>query len=153
LGAVGPHPTQLLNTTSCVEEFARRQRPDFRLYLAGYMTMGSVIYFLIGGASLYPRVLLPGVAALALLCYRAWHCAAPVCPNCRQNIKVCAPVYCHVCGEQLAQRRCGQCGVDNSTTGLLFSSLGTGNFRWIRYCPGCGVRLDRRIRRWRAGLL
>jgi predicted amidophosphoribosyltransferase len=88
------------------------------------------------------------VAMFALFCWAAWHRASPICPNCRRNIRTCPAAYCQVCGAPLNRKRCDQCCVDESFGGLLFSYANIGNLRWIVHCPGCGVLLETKTRRW-----
>jgi hypothetical protein len=51
----------------------------------------------------------------------------------------------------LRHRRCEHCEVDNSWTSWFRPYAKAGNFRWITYCPACGVHLDSKLSRWRAG--
>jgi hypothetical protein len=145
-------PLERLRRTSCAEEFRHRQRPTFWLYVVGY----GFMLFIAALASiklhlLPPSLLLLLLGFLAFDCYWAWHRASPVCPNCRQNIRYCASVFCHRCGQPLSHKRCEACGVDNSWTSFLRPYRTGGGFGWIIFCPGCGVHLDSKVFRWRAG--
>lgn len=144
-----PHP--LLRGTSCAEEFARRPRPEFWLYVAGYVVLMVSCGLIVGSAGLSTPVLVIAAGVFVLLCYRAWNSATPLCPHCKQNIRTCTALYCHLCGKPMAHGACAECGVNNSTTGILLAHAHIGNLRWIRHCPGCGTELDTRVRRWRFG--
>jgi hypothetical protein len=63
---------------------------------------------------------------------------------------VCLQEFCHICGKRMYEGRCNDCDVDNTWTSW-FRPYRSGSFRWITYCPGCGVELDTSVRRWRAG--
>ena len=142
---------ELLNRVSCAEEFKHRDRPAFWLYLVGYsLTMLTVVFLAINLGGVPPTAMLIMLGFLSLLCLRAWHCASPVCPNCKQNIRYCSATFCHVCGQPLSHGRCERCGVDNSWTSF-FRPYSSGSFRWITHCPGCGVLLDSKVSRWRSG--
>ncbi len=145
-------PEQLLRRVSCVEEFRHRDRPSFWLYLAGYGFLLFMVGYVPFRFGFMPPALLVMMAVLfAFSCVRAWFCASPTCPNCHQDIRLCSPVYCHVCGKPLRNGRCATCAVDYTWTGFLNYYKGTGNLSWIAYCPGCGVRLDSKVLRWRPG--
>jgi hypothetical protein len=142
----------LLRRVSCAEEFRRRDRPVFWLYVVGYGFLSLTTVFLstnLGG--LAPEALLVMVGFCAWSCFRAWHRASPICPNCKQNIRYCAAAFCHLCGQSLIHQRCEGCGVDNSWMRVFRPYAKAGSFRWIVYCPGCGVCLDSKVPRWRAG--
>ena len=142
----------LLRRVSCAEEFRRRDRPAFWLYVVGYGFLLFTMAFLsINLGALPPATLLVMLGFCALLCFREWHRASPICPNCRQNIRFCAAAFCHVCGKPLANGRCEGCGVSNSWRALFRPYAKTGSFGWVAYCPGCGVCLDSKVSRWRAG--
>jgi len=146
-------PENLLRGVSCAEEFRQRRRPDFWLYLVGYGVALFFVAFLfmkLGGAE-SSGVLLVMTAFYAALSYRAWHRASPICPNCRANIRFCAAGFCHLCGKALSHKTCAACGVDNSWTSFVRPYANLGNFRWIKYCPGCGAQLDSKVPRWRFG--
>jgi hypothetical protein len=143
-------PEDLLRRDSCVEQFKHRDRPAFWLYVVGYAVMFLAIGFVPVKLRLMPSgTLLVMTALFAFLCLRAWHIASPECPNCKQNIRMCAAHYCHVCGQPLKNQRCAACGVDYSWTGFMRPYSKSGNFQWIKFCPGCGVRLDAKVGRWR----
>src|ERR1035441_7293661 len=144
----------LLRRVSCAEEFRRRDRPDFWLYLVGYGCLQFTMAFLsINLGALPAATLLVMLGFCALLCFREWHRASPICPNCGQNIRFCTAAFCHVCGKPLANGRCEGCGVGNSWTSLFRPYAKAGSLRWIAYCPGCGVCLDSKVCRWRAGVV
>jgi len=131
------------------EEFRCRKRKGFWLYVVGYsLTLAPVgfISAVLGGIPLVAW--LPLIGFLALACCSAWWRAAPVCPNCHQNIRICPAVHCHLCGELLRGKRCLRCEVDHSWTGW-FRPFDNGLARSITYCPSCGVHLDSWVRRWR----
>jgi ankyrin repeat protein len=142
----------LLQRTSFVEEFRRRDRPDFWLYLLGYSFTALTfvaISRITGAIPLSAGLILAGF--LTFSCFMAWRRASPICPNCKQNIRVCAASHCHRCGNPLQAKRCAACSVDYSWTGWLSAYTNRGNSGWITYCPGCGVELDSWITRWRLG--
>lgn len=146
-------PEQLVRQVSCVEEFKRRDRPAFWLYVTGYgFTLCVCAFIAIQLNALTPTLSLLTITLFVGPCYMAWHRASPICPNCGQNIRYCATSFCHVCGGALKQGRCAECGVDESWKGTFFrrSRLG-GNYRWIKFCPGCGVELGSKVARWLAG--
>jgi hypothetical protein len=145
-------PQDLLRRASCAEEFRRRDRPVFWLYMVGYgfLLLTSAFLWINLGARV-PEALLVMLVFAAWMCFRAWQTASPICPNCRQNIRYCATAFCHLCGQPLIHRRCEACGVDNSWMGFFRSYTQAGNLRWIAYCPGCGVCLDSKVSRWRPG--
>lgn len=70
----------------------------------------------------------------------------PICPRCHENVTTCAAVYCFVCGRRIRQQRCGRCGTNESSWGLLEASRVDGP---ISYCPSCGVRIHSPLTRWR----
>jgi hypothetical protein len=145
-------PEELLQGISCAEEFRRRPRPDFWLYAVGYgFTLFITAFLFIKMGGIEPSALLIMTAFMAALTYRAWHRASPICPDCHENIRFCAAAFCHVCGKPLSHKRCEGCAVDNSWISFLRPYGSQGNFRWIAYCPGCGVELDSKVPRWRAG--
>lgn len=144
-------PEDLLRQASCAEEFKRRARPDFWIYVIGYSLFAVLSGFFVATLELPQAVLWAGTGVFTLFCYSAWQTATPICPNCKQNIKICATVYCHVCGKPLGRKRCEQCAVNHSWASLFFPYANIGNLRWIRYCPACGVWLDTRVNRWNAG--
>jgi hypothetical protein len=145
-------PEDMLRHVSCVEEFRHRDRPAFWIYLVGYaMTFSILVFIPLKLNVLPPDILLLMTIVFIILCFLAWHRASPVCPGCKQNITFCAPGYCHVCGQLLKNGRCEDCGVSSSWTSWFRPVSNGGNFRWISYCPGCGVRLDAKITRWRPG--
>ena len=145
-------PQELLRHVSCVDDFRRRARPTFWLYVGAY----GFLFGLCGLLAVQVNVLSPGVLLLTislfvLACALAWHRTSPICPNCRQNIRYCAAGFCHVCGAPLRYGRCSECGVDESWKGfLLRRSRLRGNYRWIKFCPGCGVELGSKVVRWLA---
>jgi Ankyrin repeats (3 copies)/Ankyrin repeats (many copies) len=143
-------PRHLLEETSCAAVFKQRGRPSFWLYLIGYLALAAVAAVLLASSQFASLIALAG---LGLLCYRTWECATPVCPNCKQDIRRCTPVYCHVCGAALQSAYCARCSTDYSWTALFFPRVNAGSFRRISYCPGCGVWLDTKVTRWRAGSL
>jgi len=144
-------PEDLLRRVSCAEEFGHRDRPTFWLYLVGYGFSFFVLTYIPFQLGVMPPAGLLLIGGMfAFLCLRAWYYASPVCPNCHQNIRLCTPVFCHVCGQSLKYKRCQGCGVDHAWTGFLRPYSGTGNFRWITYCPGCGGQLDSKVVRWRS---
>jgi len=143
-------PETLLRRVSCIEEFRHRARPTFAFYVVGYaITFFAMTFLPFKFKLLPPEILLLMTAAFALLCFRAWHYASPICPNCKQNIRICALAHCHVCGQSLRNQRCEGCDVDNSWTSIFRPYSNKGNFRWITFCPGCGVRVDAKVARWR----
>src|SRR5262249_39284683 len=84
-------PEELLRRVSCVEDFRTRDRPAFWLYVVGYALSFFLIAFLFFKLNLLPpEVLLLMTTAFAILCFGAWHFASPICPNCKQNIRICA---------------------------------------------------------------
>ncbi len=143
-------PETLLRRVSCASEFRHRDRPAFWLYVTGYALFFLTLFIVPWRMRLFP----PGAALFVaggffVLCLRAWIYASPICPNCKQNIILCPAEYCHVCGEPLKHGRCLGCGVDDSWTSFLNPYAGAGNYRWMTFCPGCGVRLDSKIMRRR----
>ena len=141
-------PEDLLRRDSSAEQFKYRDRPAFWLYVVGY----AVFFFAIGFVALKLRMmpsagLLAMTTLFAFLCFRAWHIASPVCPNCKHNIRLCVRQYCQLCGQPLKNQRCNGCGVDYSWTAFLPPNSRRGNFGWIKFCPGCGVRLDAKVGR------
>lgn len=144
-------PEALLRRVSCAEEFRHRDRPDFWLYAVGYGLMLFLVSFVsFNLGALPPAAFLVMVGFFVLLGVRAWFRASPMCPNCRQNIRVCAASFCHLCGQPLLHQRCEGCGVDYSWTRIFRPYAKPGDFGWITYCPGCGVCLDSKVSRWRA---
>ncbi len=144
-------PEELLRRVSCAEEFRHRDRPDFWLYVVGFSLALLVLVFLWNALGVgAPGASLIFLGFFAFLGYQAWQRASPICPNCKQNIRFCAPVFCHVCGQPLRNQRCESCEVDNSWTSFFRPYSNAGNFRWITYCPGCGVHLDAKVPRWQA---
>lgn len=147
-----------LRRISCASEFKHRKRHTW-LYVTGFIitlfmwwTANLVIGHMLGG-SLYDKgfsAWLVLTAWLVYLWFKVWRRAAPICPNCKQNIRACPAEYCHVCGKPLGHKRCTECGVDHSWTGW-FQPYSNGIDASITYCPGCGVELDTCIRRGRAG--
>ena len=130
------------------EQFRCRRRTGFWLYAVGYSLFLVPCVFIsavVGGIPLLAW--LPMIGVMALFCCAAWWRAAPLCPSCHQNIRVCPAVHCHLCGEPLHGGRCLRCEVDHSWTGW-FRPFDNGLARWITYCPGCGVHLDSWVRRW-----
>jgi len=145
-------PSQLVRQISCASEFSQRDRSGFWLYFVGYTVMFFAITYLPIKVNLLPPAsLLLFTAMFVFLCFRAWHLASPICPNCHHNIRVCAATFCHACGQPLRGGRCEGCGVLNSSAGFLPRFSSGGDSRWITYCPGCGVRLDAKMPRWRPG--
>ena len=142
----------LLRRVSCAEEFRHRDRPAFWLYMVGYgflLLPAAFIFTKLGAPA--PEAMLVMLGFSAWGCFRAWHRASPICPNCRQNIRICSAAFCHLCGQPLIHRRCEGCGLDNNWPGFTRSYTKAWSFRWIAYCPGCGVQLDSKVSRWRAG--
>lgn len=147
-------PAQLVRRASCAEEFRHRDRPDFYLYLVGYgLLLAIFVYSLNATGGLSPMVLVILASFFIFACLMAWRRATPICPNCKQNIRICTPVFCHVCGKPLRTDRCAECGVDHSWSSFVIPYAKTGNYRAISYCPNCGAWLDAKIGRWRAGRL
>lgn len=163
-----PSPQDLLRRVSCVEEFKHRPRPYFWLSFAGcaflYAALALVLVKAFGDITrsqfsiVRPRIssrpwspvfYLLAAATFGFTCFQAWRRSSPLCPNCKQNIRLCAAEFCHVCGERLNHGRCSQCGVDSTWTGLLRPYSNPGRWRFITFCPGCGVRLETRIARSR----
>ncbi len=143
---------ELLRRVSWAEEFSYRARPAFWLFVAGDAFMLLVVAFFSFDLDLLPPpFVLIMLGFVSLHCYLAWHRASPVCPNCKQNIRLCPTVYCHVCGQPLNHKRCAACRVDNTWTSCFGRYGSAGNLQWITFCPGCGVHLDSKVRRWRAG--
>ncbi len=160
-------PEDLLDRLSYAEVFRRRPRPAFWLYAVGYgfplFTLG-VMSAAVSGLPLSGWLGVNSLTTLfrsapvwlamnglvGLLLFAAWRRAAPICPKCRQNIRTCPATQCHVCGRLLVRGRCALCEVDHSWTGW-FRPYSGGRLKWITYCPGCGVQLDSKIRRWQAG--
>jgi ankyrin repeat protein len=145
-------PEMLLQRASFAEEFRRRDRPAFWLYVLGYSFIALTfvaISRITGAMPLSAGLIFAGF--LVCSCFMSWRRASPICPNCKQNIRVCATSYCHRCGNPLQAKRCAECSVDYSWTGWLSAYTNRGNSCWIRYCPGCGVELDSWITRWRLG--
>jgi len=145
-----------LHRLSCASEFKYRKRPAW-LYLTGGAVTTSVwfgLLFTIGRVAPINGEVVAAwlflVVVNTLTWHRMWQRAIPVCPNCRQNIRTCPADYCHVCGRLLRHKRCADCGVDNSWIGWLQPGS-NGSFRWIQFCPGCGVELNTSIPRWWAG--
>jgi ankyrin repeat protein len=150
--ALRPRPSDLIRAVSSAEAFRRRDRPDFWVYVAAYLVVACGLALLaqrLGG--LPPLAILPAGGLLALFCLAAWRRASPICPSCKQNIRTCVASCCHVCGRPLAGRACQHCAVDHSVLGLFLPYASAGNSRSIIHCPGCGVYLDSRVRRWRPG--
>jgi ankyrin repeat protein len=144
-------PEELLRGVSCVEEFRRRDRPDFWLSAIGYTFSFLAVIFLFIKLGFPPGALLIVLVLLGLQCLRAWNRASPICPNCKRNIRFCPATYCHICGRALSNGRCDACGVDNSWTSIFLPYANTGNYGWITYCPGCAAQLDSKVPRWRFG--
>ena len=144
-------PEELLRGASRAEEFRRRDRPTFWLSAIGYTFSFLVVVFLFMKLKLPPATLLIFLVLLGLQCLQAWNRASPICPNCKRNIRFCPATYCHVCGRALSSGRCDACKVDNSWTNLFLPYANFGNFRWIKYCPGCAAQLDSKVPRWRFG--
>lgn len=139
---------ELLRRKSCAEEFRTRDRPDFWLYVAGYIFLLAISAFaFVAVGHFSPLALSVMIGLCAFYCYRAWQHATPICPNCQENIRSCAPFYCHICGNPLEDQRCGNCRVNYSRNSLLFSFANDGNSGLVAYCPACGVELRTRIRR------
>jgi hypothetical protein len=137
-------PKSLLRSISCAQEYSHRDRPAFPLYLVGYaFIFAAVAFFPLKMGALPFATLLPLVTVFAFICFSAWHRASPICPNCKQNIRMCASKYCHICGKLLKSQRCEECGIDNS------GPRSFGYFRWIAHCPNCGVYLNAKVRRSR----
>ena len=151
--AAGPISAEdLLRRVSCAEEFRHRDRPAFWFYAMGYgLAFSAAVVIPFTLERLPPRYLLFITVSFALLCARAWQVSSPICLSCKQNIRSCPPGFCHVCGEPLRNGRCANCAVDISWTRLLRPYSSRGNLRRIAYCPGCGVHLDAKVGRWRAG--
>ncbi len=132
-------------------EFKHRKRRSFPLYILGF-ALFLVPLFIINASTFQIRpstwlvVLLLPLIPLAF----NWNSASPTCPNCRQNIRVCHPEHCHICGKQLKDKSCPSCNVHYSLPRRLLTG-GGGLLYNIDYCPGCGVFLDTNIRRWEAG--
>ncbi len=140
-------PEELLARISCASEFKARPRPAFWLYVIGYGILLLAVAFLTVHVTLLPPATLPiAVGVFVLACWRSWTRASPICPQCHQNIRLCAASYCHVCGQPLRSNRCAACGVGETWLSFFQPYLG-GGFRWITYCPGCGVLLEARMRR------
>ena len=150
--AEGTTPEELVRKVSCVEAFKRRDRPAFWLYVVGNgLALGVCAFIAVQLDILMPEILPGMIAAFLFLCVLAWFRASPICPNCGQNIRHCAASFCHACSGPLKQGRCADCGVDESWTGRLLQSWGTrGNYRRVKFCPGCGVELGSKVVRWRA---
>lgn len=144
-------PQELLRGVSCAEEFRRRDRPSFWLSAIGYTFSFLVVVFLFMKLKLPPETLLIFLVFLGLQCLQAWNRASPICPNCKRNIRFCPATYCHICGRALSGGRCDACKVDNSWTSIFLPYANFGNFRWIKYCPGCAAQLDSKVPRWRFG--
>jgi hypothetical protein len=136
----------------CADEFKNRKRYSMWLYISG-----SLVLFV--GLSLFVHVLgkLPfsfgydastiGIAVFAG--WYSWFIAAPFCPNCKQNVRHCSAVHCHVCGQPLSAHRCERCGVHQSVAAVFdFIGQNSGNRQRITFCPGCGIFLDTPLRRW-----
>ncbi len=135
--------------TDFAVEFRCRKRKGFWLYVVGYSLMLiplSLISAVLGRIPFWAW--LPMIGVVALFCCSAWWRAAPVCPNCHQDIRICPATYCHLCGEPLNDGRCPHCGVDHAWTGW-FRPFDNGLARCIAHCPGCGVQIDSWVRRWR----
>ncbi len=145
-------PEELARSVSCVEAFKRRDRPAFWLHVVGYGFALSVCAFIaIQLDVLVPELLPTTIVLFLVLCVFAWFRASPVCPNCGQNIRYCAASYCHVCSTPLKYGRCEDCGVDESWPRRLLRQYGPGgSYRWIRFCPGCGVEVGSKVVRWLA---
>lgn len=153
-----PDPVALeatLRRISCAAEFKYRKRHTW-VYVIGcavtqLISLESVLFFTGGRLaslnreSLSTWLIFGGLNVV--LWFMMWRRAAPICPNCKQNIQTCPTEYCHVCGRQLNHKRCTDCGVDNSWIGW-FRPNSNGSNRWITYCPGCGVHLDTYLSRW-----
>jgi ankyrin repeat protein len=142
---------ELLRRVSCAEEFRRRDRPAFWLSAIGYIFSFLVVVFLFMKLGFNPGVLLIFLIFLGLQCLRAWNRSSPLCPNCKRNIRHCPATYCHICGRTLSSGRCDACSVDNSWTNIFLPYANAGNFRWIKYCPGCAAQLDSKVQRWTFG--
>ena len=141
-------PQDLLRGVSCAEEFRRRDRPDFWLSAIGHALAFLVGFFLFIKLGFAPGGLLIFLVLFALQCLRAWNRASPICPNCKRNIRFCPAEYCHICGRPLSGGRCGACQVDASWTKIFSPYANPGNYRWIKYCPGCAAQLDSKLPRW-----
>jgi hypothetical protein len=136
-------PEELLERFSYAEAFRTRPRPYFFLFAASYSLGLSALGFAFSMGA--PEWLAMSGMAGVVFCL-TWHCASPICPKCRQNIRTCRADHCHVCGGPLTQRQCARCDVDHTWTGWFRRDRG-GRLSWIIYCPGCGVQLDAKISR------
>lgn len=140
---------------SSATEFRHRPRPR-RIYLLGAgVSLLLLTWIVFGlGSRLVPTNSQMILAWLVLAgsdglwWFVLWQRARPICPECHQNIRTCPAEFCHVCGQALGQQRCTDCGVDDSWLGWLHPHSNR-SFRWITFCPGCGVELDTKISRWR----
>jgi hypothetical protein len=144
-----------LRRISCAIDFKHRPRPVW-LYVGGCACLIAVSAALcwIGNKTLRTgtggwMVFLFVAGYNLLLWFKLWQRAMPICPNCKQNIRICPAIRCQLCGKQLNGKRCTDCGVDNSWIGWLHPSS-NGAFARIMFCPGCGVELNTWIRRWYA---
>jgi hypothetical protein len=148
---------QALKRSSCASEFRHRNRPVW-FYVGGCgvtLLVLGVMAWVMGRGFGYNRGTLIGFSLLAgmnvVSWLLLWRNAMPICPNCKQNIRLCPADFCHRCGKGLHHHRCTDCGVDNSWIGV-FRRFGTGTRGRIIRCPGCGVELDtwiiRQIYKW-----
>jgi len=151
--AAEANPKELIQLASCAAEFKQRKR-RWVLMLVGVQLW--LTFLLLLSFPLVLKTRLPWQAWIIMFGivlaqgYFLWLRASPICPNCKQNIRTCITNHCHVCGKAIKERRCIDCGVDNTWTGS-FRPYQNGTYQWIMYCPGCGVELDTSIPRWRPG--
>lgn len=131
-----------------VEEFKNRKRTGFWLYVIGYTVPLVAMAFLFGSMGVSMTAWLPFVGLTVVSCCSAWWRAAPICPNCHENIRFCPSQYCHICGKALNGKGCSQCGVDYGWTGW-FRPYENGLNKRVKYCPGCSVQIDSWVSRGR----
>lgn len=135
---------------SCASAFKYRQRHTWLFVLGCAATTFPTAFLLASLGQMPLAAWLVLIGFNLFLWFRLWHRAAPICPNCKMDIRTSPAMHCHVCGKPLSQKRCTDCGVDNSWIGWLRPHQ-SGAYQWIRYCPGCGVELDTGIPRWHPG--
>jgi hypothetical protein len=135
---------------SCASAFKYRERRTWLFVIGFALTTFPAAFLMVslGGMPVMAWLVLIGFSLF--LWFRLWRRAAPICPNCKMDIRTCPAMHCHVCGKPLSQKRCTDCGVDSSWIGWLRPNQ-SGAFHWIQYCPGCGVELDTSIPRWHPG--
>lgn len=144
---------ETLRRGACAVEFNRRRRRRFMGYVIVFAFLAAVtnLVFSISFGEVLPSVFFVSVMTFGLFSYQAWRNMVPACPNCGQDIKKCAATYCHFCGKTLQGQYCKDCTGSDFSSGLFSPHAHDPDNFWIRYCPACGVWLDSKTFRYRAG--